>query len=333
MEQITPPLAPRIVSKEGNEATFVIENCFPGYGVTLGNSLQRVLLSSLPGAAIVAVKIEGADHEFMNIPGIMEDVLTILLNLKRVRFRVTAGEAIRGTLSVSGTKAAKEVTAAAFKFPSDVTVINPEAHIATLTSTKTSLKMEVVVTQGLGYLAAAENKEAMNLESGMIAIDSVFSPVQKVNYQIENMRVGEKTNYNRLSITLRTDGSLTPEEALSKAAELLVNQFVSVAMTIGGKDSEKVKSVKKTKKKAARKPKAATPKKAEEKEQDVKALSVKDLKLSSRVSNIIEENGITSVGALAEKGEEELGSISGIGEKTVKEIRRKLGRLGLILNK
>ena len=325
---ITLPIAPRAVAHSGNEATFVIENCFPGYGITLGNSLQRVLLSSLSGAAVIGAKIEGADHEFTTLDGVLEDVLTILLNLKKVKLNLSSDEAIRGTLNIKGGKGEVEVTAGNFKFPSEVKVIDPKIHLATLTSAKVNLKIEVVVERGLGYRTATENRATHDFEAGMMAIDSIFSPVAKVNYRIDNMRVGERTDFNRLTLTIGTDGSLTPEDALAQASQTLADQFTRVAQFAA---PEAVKAAKKSgKKKAAGK--------AGEPEGGAKTAAVAldtlaDLKLSSRITNIFEENGVGTIDALLNLGESKLGQIPGIGDKAVKEIRRKLGRLGLILNK
>lgn len=333
MEHITLPLAPRIASEGHNEAMFVIDNCFPGYGVTLGNSLQRVLLSSLMGSAIIAVKIEGVDHEFMTMPGVMEDVITIIMNLKKVRFRISTAEPVRGTLMAKGDKSEKTVTAKLFKFPSDVTLINPDALIATLTSRKAAFKMEVIVQQGLGYRTAAENKAAHPLEAGMIAVDSIFSPIQKVNYRVDNMRVGEQTNYNRLSLTIKTDGSLSPREALLTAANILVGQFGSMTGLPGKKRSAASKSAGARAEKEAPAPVASASSNKAEASVESQSILLKELKLSSRIDNILEEQGVATVGQLVEKGEAALGTMPGIGDKAVKEIRRKLGRLGFILTK
>lgn len=330
MEPVTLPLVPRVVAQGDHEATLIIENCAPGYGVTLGNSLQRVLLSSLPGAAIVAVKIDQADHEFSTIPYVLEDVITIILNLKKIRLKVMGQELFRGRLSTKGGKGEKVITAGDLEFPSEVTVINPKAPIATLTSAKALFSMEVVAAGGFGYATAQANKEAQSLEAGMMAMDSIFSPVLKVNYRVENMRVGERTDFNRLTFTLKTDGSITPAAAFASAANILVAQFARLAETekreAGAKSRAKAGAG--TDKKAKR---AKVDKTSQPVDEDVRAIPLGDLKLSARIGHILAEQGIKSVGALVDTGEDKLAVIPGIGDKAVKEIRRKLGRLGLIL--
>lgn len=325
---ISQPLAPRIISQNGFDATFVIENCFPGYGITLGNSMQRVLLSSLPGAAIVGAKIDGVDHEFMALDGVMEDVLTILLNLKKVRLSISTNETVRGTLSISGGKKEVVVKAGDLKFPSDVRVINPSLPIATLTAPKTNFKLEVIAEAGLGYRPAAENKTLHDFETGVIAIDSIFSPVQKVNYRVENMRVGERTDFNRVEFFIGTDGSMSPEAALADAASLLVSQFEKLTEV-----SKKMAKKPAVKKPAARRASKIKDTSADSTESAMGEQSLGELKLSARIANILEEAKISTANELTAAGEAGLGQIPGIGDKAVKEIRRKLGRLGLILTK
>jgi len=215
------PERPKIIKKEENRAIFEIKNCFPGYGLTLGNALRRILLSSLPGAAVTAVKIEGVNHEFSTIPNVLEDVIQIILNLKQIRFKLHSQEPIVLTLK---TKGEKKVKASDIKLNPDVEIINKDAHIATLTDKKSELKMEIEVDSGLGYMPA-EQRTKGKLSIGSIAIDAIFSPVRKVNCEVENMRIGNRTDFNKLRIDIKTDGSISPEEAFQEAAQILVNQF------------------------------------------------------------------------------------------------------------
>ena len=232
------PQKPKIIKKEENRAIFEIDGCYPGYGMTLGNAFRRVLLSSLPGAAITAVKIRGVSHEFSTIPYIIEDVIRIILNLKQVRFKILSQEAlpIKIELKVSGEK---EVKAKDIKLTSEIEIINKDIHIATLTNKKAKLEMEIEVDSGLGYVPVEKRKKE-KLEIGVIAVDANFTPIRKINYEIENMRVGDRTDFNRLIIDIETDGSLTPEEAFSKAAEILVEHFQVFAIP---KEKSKIEKV------------------------------------------------------------------------------------------
>lgn len=217
------PQKPKIIKKENNKAVFEIDGCYPGYGMTLGNALRRVLLSSLPGAAVVSVKIKGASHEFSTIPYVLEDVIRIMLNLKQVRFRVNSLEALPLKIELKAT-GEKEIKAKDIKTTSEIEIINKDIHIATLTDKKAKLEMEIEVDGGLGYIPVEQRKKE-KLEIGTIAIDAIFTPITKINYEIENMRVGERTDFNRLRIEIETDGSIAPEEAFKKAADILVEHF------------------------------------------------------------------------------------------------------------
>jgi DNA-directed RNA polymerase subunit alpha len=207
--------------KQSNTATVTVEPCYYGYGTTLGNALRRVILSSLPGAAVTAVKIKGVQHEFSTIPHTKEDVVEILLNLKQIRLKVFSTETVRLTLKVKGEK---EVTAADIDKSADVEVINKDAHIATLTNKNAELEMEIFVSQGRGFLPV-EAREKEKLELGAIAIDAIFAPIKNIGYKVENVRVGDITNYDRLILDIETDGTITPEEALKQGVQILIDHF------------------------------------------------------------------------------------------------------------
>jgi len=215
------PLQPKIIEKKGNRAIFQIEGLYPGYGVTIGNSLRRVLLSSLAGAAVTRVKITGIQHEFSTIPGVLEDVIEIILNLKQLRFKLFTSEPQKAKLKVKGEK---EVKASDFELPSQVEIVNKTAHIATLTTKSAQLEMEIQIEKGLGY-QPREAREEEKLEIGEISLDAIFTPVKKVSYRIENMRVGKRTDFDKLNLEIETDGQITPEEAFSQASEILVKHF------------------------------------------------------------------------------------------------------------
>jgi DNA-directed RNA polymerase subunit alpha len=215
------PQKPKIIKKEKNKATFEIEGLYPGYGVTIGNALRRVLLSSLEGAAVTQMKIKGVSHEFSTIPGVLEDVITIMLNIKQLRFKMIGEEPQRASLKVKGEK---EVKGSDFELPAQLELVNPDCHIATLTSKNAKLEMEILVEKGVGYLPR-ERKRKEKLEIGVIPVDAIFTPVKRVAIRTENMRVGERTDFDRLFLEIETDGTITPEEAFLKASEILINQF------------------------------------------------------------------------------------------------------------
>ncbi len=233
------------VSETDKAGVFEIEGLFTGYGLTLGNALRRVLLSSLPGAAITQVKIKGVSHEFSTISGIMEDVVEVVLNLKRIRFKFFADEP---QVLILKEKGDKKVTAADIKTNAQVEVVNPEAQIASLTAKNSELDMEITVEKGLGYVPV-EARKTDKLPIGVIAIDAIFTPVTKVNFVVENMRVGERTDYNRLRIFIETDGSISPSSVLHKASNILGDHFnkISAIDVKETKEITPVKEVKKTK--------------------------------------------------------------------------------------
>ncbi|HBR80753.1 MAG: DNA-directed RNA polymerase subunit alpha [Candidatus Uhrbacteria bacterium GW2011_GWE2_45_35] len=204
-----------------NVANLVLEPCYFGYGTTVGNALRRVLLSSLPGAAVTAIKIKGATHEFQAVTNVKEDVLQIILNLKNLRLKLHADQPVKLHLRVKG---AALVTAADFEANADVEIVNPELVIATLTDAKSDFDLEAVVERGRGYSSTEERKEKPE-ELGMIAIDALFSPVRNVGYRVENTRLGDVTNYDKLVMTIETDGTIEPQDAVSQSAKVLLDYF------------------------------------------------------------------------------------------------------------
>ncbi|MBI2669643.1 MAG: DNA-directed RNA polymerase subunit alpha [Candidatus Yanofskybacteria bacterium] len=218
------PTEPNVVSKEENHTVFEIGPLYPGYGTTIGNTLRRVLISSLEGAAVTFVKIKGVDHEFSAIPGVLEDVIEIILNLKKIRFKMFKDEAITLILNVKGEKAA---TAGDIKITSDVEIINKDQHIATINDKKTELEMEITIERGIGYVPA-EQRQKEKLNVGKIAIDGIFTPIKNVNFTVENIRVGQRTDYNKVLLDIETDGSMSPEEALKKSSQILIDHFMII---------------------------------------------------------------------------------------------------------
>lgn len=239
------PKEPKIIKKEKNKAIFEIEALYPGYGITLGNSLRRVLLSSLEGAAVTEMKIKGVAHEFTTIPGVLEDVISIMLNLKQLRFKMLGNEPQRATLKVKGEK---EIRGSDFELPTQLELVNPDCHIATLTSKSAKLEIEILVEKGVGYLPREERKKG-KLEIGVIPVDAIFTPVRRVAMRVENMRVGERTDFDRLFLEVETDGTITPEEAFSRASEILVKHFTLFKESFQIKEPKEEYEEKKKKKK------------------------------------------------------------------------------------
>lgn len=236
------------ISETDTEGVFEIEGLYVGYGLTVGNALRRALLSSLPGAAVTQIKIKGVKHEFSAVNGIKEDVIEIIANLKRVRFKFFADEPQTLTLKTRGER---DVKAKDIETNSSVEIINPEAYIAALTNKNSELDMELVIEKGLGY-APVESRKAEKLPVGVIAIDAFFTPVLNVNFTIENMRVGERTDYNRLIISIKTDGSIAPSSALHKAANVLRDHIDKISAI----ETREIKELIKTKEKKIKKEKA-----------------------------------------------------------------------------
>jgi len=315
------PKEPKLIEKKENWAKFEIESLYPGYGLTIGHSLRRVLLSSLEGAAVTNMRIDGVDHEFSTIDGVLEDVIEIILNLKQLNFNMLTSKKKTATLEVSGEK---KVKASDFDFPSQVELINKDCHIMTLTDDKVEISMEVDIETGIGYLSRDEEKarEEEKLEIGTIPVDAIFTPIKKVNYNVENMRVGERTDFDRLTIEITTDGSLTPEEALENACTILVKHFEILK-------KEEKKEKEDSKKKEEKKEKEDSKKKEEKEEKDPSDIEINDLNLSSRVKNALKDHGVKSVAGLTSRKEETLKDIKGLGKKSVKRIKKELEKRNL----
>lgn len=312
---ITLPSKQRIVSEEGMQGVYEIDSLYPGYGQTLGNSLRRIILSSLPGAAVTQVKIEGVPHEFASMDGVRETVIEILLNLKRVNLVLHGDEPQIIRLSAKGPKSA---TAADFSMPSQVEIKNPEQHIADI-SGKTVLELEATVERGLGYVPR-EVLTKDKVEIGTIALDATFTPIRRVNYEVENMRVGDRTDFNRLRILIETNGAISPREALERSIETMIHQLKAV---VGFQETES----------AGAAGEGFLPVKSSAKEGSSDALKAKieDLGLSARVASALADGGIRSVAGLIRKSPSALKEFDGIGDKAVDEISTALRAIGLAL--
>ncbi|PIS38727.1 MAG: DNA-directed RNA polymerase subunit alpha [Candidatus Nealsonbacteria bacterium CG08_land_8_20_14_0_20_43_11] len=305
------PNQPKIIEKQGNQTVFVIEGLWPGYGVTIGNSLRRVLLSSLEGTAATQTKIAGVQQEFSTLPGVLEDVVTIMLNLKQLRFKLFGEEPQRAHLSVKGEK---QVKAADFETPSQLEVVNKSQHLATLTEKGAKLDIEIQVEKGLGYRPAEQMKKE-KMEIGEIPLDAVFTPIKKVSYKVENMRVGERTDFDRLTLEIETDGTINPEKAFHQAVETLLKHFQLFEETYRPIEAKKEKA----EEEPAEKPKEPAKTKVEE------------MAISSRTINILLKNNFKTVEALAKKTESALLELEGMSEKGITEIKKALKKLDLEL--
>lgn len=310
------PQPPKLVKKEGNKALFEIAGCYPGYGITIGNSLRRVLLSSLEGAAITQVKIETVSHEFSTIAGVVEDVVMLLLNLKRLTFKCFSNEPQTITLQVKGEK---EVKGRDFKLTSELSLANPEQHIATLTKPSSLLKIEAKVEKGIGY-EPVEKREVGKPETGTMQIDAIFTPVKKVSLKVENMRVGKRTDFDLIKLEIETDGTLTPEDGLRQATDILLKQFSAVFQG----EEEEVKETTQSLQKKEKKEKGG-------KGDDVKKIKMEDFNVSERTRNALLKNNIKTVGGLVRKSEKALSEFEGLGERAVEEIKKALNKLNLEL--
>lgn len=296
----------KIEEKEENLGIFEIESLYPGYGVTIGNALRRVLLSSIEGAAVTKVEIKGVPHEFSTIPGVMEDVINILLNLKKLRFRMFTSEPQKVTLKAKGRK---EVKGEDLNLPPQLELVNKNQHIATLTSDKASLEMTLWVEKGLGY-ESVERRKKEKLKIGEIQIDAIYSPVKRVAFSVENMRVGERTDFNKLRLEIETDGTIKPIDALKEALEILSSHFLKLLENLKGE--KKVEKVK-------------------EKKEIPEKIKIEDLNISQRTKNALLKAKITTLSSLSKKKEEDLLKIEGIGEKGIKEIKKALKKHNLNL--
>lgn len=323
MKSISLPQKPKYIPTDEKTGLFEIEGCYPGYGTTLGNAIRRVLLSSMSGAAIISVKIKNVKHEFSTVPNVMEDIIQIILNLKQVRFKFFSDETVKVSIKAKGEKI---ITAADIECSSSVEIVNKEAHIATISSPKGELEMEMEVASGIGYVPV-EQQEREGKEVGVIAIDAIYTPVRRVNYTISNTRVGKRTDFEKISLEVATDGSITPAEAFSKAVDILVDQF-SVLKNIkeAGEEKEEKKSVGKE---VSEEPQAE-----KEEQPNPKKVEINELKnLSTRTLNVLEKSKIKNVGDIVKLDETELSELDGMGAKGIKEIKKAIGDFGLNLKK
>jgi DNA-directed RNA polymerase subunit alpha len=314
--QIVLPSKPKIISEEGVSGVYEIEGLYPGYGHTLGNSLRRIILGSLPGVAITTVKIKGVSHEFSTMEGVKEDVITVLLNLKKIRMRFTTDEPQILTLKAKGEKV---ITAGDLEIPGQVEILNPEQVIATLTSKSADLDMEISAEKGLGFVPK-EMLEKNRVDIGTISMDGIFTPIRRASYEVENMRIGDRTDFNKLRLTIETDGTMTPVDALTQAIEIMINQLKAI---VGFKEEEPATEEMPLDDSTAGMRSDIDP--------EVLKTRIESLDISARTQNALANANIRTVGGLARKKEKDLDDIDGLGDKGIKEIQAALSEFGITL--
>lgn len=300
------------MSEDGKYGKFVVSPLERGYGTTLGNSLRRILLSSLPGAAATSIKIEGVQHEFSTVPGVTEDVTELILNIKKLALKVH-GE-LPKTVYIEA-KGAQEITAADIKRDDDVEIFNPDLHIATLND-DANLYIEITLSKGRGYVSAEKNKQSMQPVIGVIPVDSIYTPITKVNYTVENTRVGQYTDREELAVEIWTNGTIKPDEAVSLAAKIM-NDLLSLFVDLSddAKNAEIIVE------------------KEENKKEKVLEMTIEELDLSVRSYNCLKRAGINTVEDLTNKSEEDMMKVRNLGRKSLEEVINKLNGLGLYLKK
>lgn len=307
------PSKPKIIQEKGFSGIYEIDGLYPGYGHTLGNSLRRIILLSLSGAAITSVKIKGVSHEFSSIDGVKEDVINILLNLKNIRVKMLTNEPQTLNLKIKGVK---NVKAGDIDSLGQVEILNKDLNIATITDKNTELSIEMLVEMGLGYVPK-EVLQKDRVEIGSIALDASFTPIRKVNYEVENMRVGDRTDFNRLRISIETDGTISPKEALENSIQIMIKQLKAIVNFAEPEELEK---------KEEKEPE-------ENKEADVEFLKtrIESVDLSARTIKSLSNSNIRTIGGLARKKEKDLLEIEGLGAKGIQEVKKVLSNFGIVL--
>ncbi len=303
---VLPKIECEAISKQYGR--FIIGPLERGYGITIGNSLRRVLLSSLPGAAVTSIRMDGIYHEFSALPGVKEDTMTLLLNLKQLRMKLHGDESARLRLEVKGEGV---VTAADIEYPSEVEIVNPDLHLLTLDSDDSKMELEMVVETGRGY---SPSEERGKLPIGELPVDAIFTPIRKVGYTVDRVRIGEITDFDQLKLDIWTDGTIEPEEALGNAAQILVEHFSLVA-DVGEAPIEEAEEIEE-----------AIPSR-------IYDMPIEEMNLSVRAFNCLRRAGITKVGMVVEKlekGEDEILAIRNFGLKSLEELKNALREKDLL---
>ena len=305
------PSKPEMLNETDTEGTYEISGLYPGYGNTLGNALRRILLSSMPGAAITAIRIRGVSHEFSTVKGVQPDVLTVVLNMKNIRIR-TNTDVFPQTITLKK-KGKGVITAGDFESPTQLDIINKDLVIAEITDDKGELNIEADIHQGIGFCAREDLvKERETTSVGSIMVDAIFSPVKRSSYEVQNMRVGDRTDFNRLNIYIETDGTVAPREALERALRTMIAQFEAM-LGFQSDNGENMRSMER------------------EAEKNLRTVGIADLGLTASVENILEKNNIKTMKDILKKGTVGISDIPGIGVKAVEEIKNSLERKGIVL--
>jgi DNA-directed RNA polymerase subunit alpha len=320
-KNIVLPSKPKIISEDHNRGVYEIDGFYPGYGFTIGNSLRRIILSSLPGAAVTSVKIDGVKHEFASIKGVREDVVMLMLNIKRLRIKMLTNESQTLTIKAKGVKT---VTTKDIDAPGQVEIINSDLVIATLTDKDSELNIEMTVEKGLGFVSRdVLGKDKVDI--GTIMIDANFTPIRRASYEVENMRVGDRTDFNRLRILIETDGSITPTEALTRSINIMIEQLRAITgfeESDDSKDEESASRVESQDKQDNDSPKL---------DPEFLKTRIENLNLGARTLNALSSANIRTLGGLARKKEKDILEVEGLGAKGVAEIKRVLGEHGITL--
>lgn len=314
-QNINLPSKPKIIKEEDNKGIYEIDGLYPGYGYTLGNSIRRIIISSIPGAAITSLSIEGVKHEFSTIEGIKEDVISLILNLKAINFTLHSDEPQKISLKIKGPKV---VTAADLDVNSEVEVLNKDAYLCEITG-KVTLEMEMTIEKGIGYISK-EQVEKERTAIGDIALDAAFTPVKRASYEVENMRVGDRTDHNRLRFFIETDGTISPKEVLEYSISLMIKQLQAV---VGFKENviEAEEGMMSDNMVEGAQDTAESPTK----------VKIEELQFSTRTENALLAGGVKTLSGLLKKTESDLKALGGLGDKAVEEIRELLEGKGLSL--
>lgn len=315
-QNINLPSKPKIIREEDNKGTYEIDGLYPGYGYTLGNSMRRIIISSIPGAAITSLSIEGIKHEFSTMEGIKEDVIGIILNLKNINFTLHSDDPQKISLKVKGPKV---VTAGDIEANSSVSILNEDAYICEITG-KVSFEMEMTVEKGIGYISK-EQVEKERTAIGSISLDAAFTPVRRASYEVENMRVGDRTDHNRLRIMIETDGTISPREVLEYSIEIMIKQLQAI---VGFKENliqQKEEVMMSDNMTEILTDKADSPAK----------IKIEELQFSTRTENALIAGGVKTLAGLLKKTETDLKSLGGLGDKAIEEIKELLEGKGLSL--
>ncbi|MFO0743504.1 MAG: DNA-directed RNA polymerase subunit alpha [Candidatus Paceibacterota bacterium] len=315
-QNINLPSKPKIIKEEGNKGIYEIDGLYPGYGYTLGNSIRRIIISSIPGVAITSLSIEGVKHEFSSIEGVKEDVISMILNLKAIHFTLHSDEPQKISLKIKGPKV---VTAEDIEIPSNVEIINKDAYICEITG-KVGLNVEMTLEKGIGYISK-EQVEKERTAIGAISLDAAFTPVKRASYEVENMRVGDRTDHNRLRLSIETDGSISPKEVLEFSIATMITQLQAI---VGFKETVSQDEV------------MFSDNMSDEKvdsDSSPAKIKIEELEFSTRTENALISGGIKTLSGLLKKSEQDLKNLGGLGDKAIEEIKELLDGKGLSLKK